>query len=88
MQVPAVIGRIEVDRAVLRSVYVVATMVKPVFRVGFGHPFRGLLDDRLQGVAGAGLGGAEPGFELAEGQFDGIEVGRVRRQVEQAGPAG
>ena len=40
---------------------------------------RYVLHDRFQGLAGAGLGRAQPDFELAEGPFDGVGIGRVRR---------
>ena len=54
-------------RANFRSVYVVATMVKPIFRVALGYPIGGVPDDGFQGFPGAGLGRAQSGFELAEG---------------------
>ena len=63
-------------------------MVKPIFRVALDYPIGGVLDGGLQGLAGAGLGRAQPRFELAEGQFNGVEIGRVRRQIQQAGAAG
>ena len=63
-------------------------MVKPVFRVALGYPIGGVLDDGFQGLAGAGLGGTQPGFELAESEFNGVEIWRLRRQAQQAGSAG
>ena len=66
----------------------VATVVKPIFRVALGYPIGGVLDDGFQGLAGAGLGRAQSRFELAEGQFNGVKIGRVRRQIEQVGAAG
>ena len=63
-------------RADFRSMYVVATMVKPIFRVALGYPIGGVPDD---GSPGAGLGLAQPGLKFAEGQSDGIEIGRLRR---------
>ena len=68
-------------KAVLRLVYIIATVVKPVFRVVPGYPVRGGLDDVFQRFAGAGLCGTQPRFEFAEGQFNGVEIGRVGRQV-------
>ena len=55
--------------------YVVATTVEPVFRVALGYPFSGRLDDRLQGVAGAGLGRAQPGFSLLKASSMGLKSG-------------
>ena len=63
-------------------------MVKPVFGILLAYSFRGGLDNAFQRLSGAGLGGAQPGFELAESQLDGIEIGRIGRQVQQARPAG
>ena len=40
-----------------------------------GYPVRGGLYDGLKGLAGAGLGRAEPGFEFAEGGFDKVKIG-------------
>jgi len=54
-------------------------MVKPIFRVAPGYPMGGVLNDGFQRLAGAGLGRAQSDFELAEGQFDGIEIGRTKR---------
>ena len=48
-------------------------MVKPVFRVVFGYPVRSGLDDGLQSVAGTDLGRAQPGFELAKGEFNRVK---------------
>lgn len=62
-------------------------MVKLIFRVVFGYPMGGILADGFQGRPGAGPGRAQPGFELAEGAFDGIETGRRRRQIKQADTA-
>ena len=59
--------------------YMIAAMVKPVFRVVFGYPVRSGLDDDLQGVTGTGLGRVQPGFKLAKGEFNGVEIGRVER---------
>src|SRR5271163_1129654 len=53
----------------------------------------------LEGVKGVGQGGlkliegsggglAQVGFELGEGQLDGVQVGAVGRQVVDLGPAG
>ena len=67
------------------SVYVVATVVKPIFRVALGYPIGGVLDDGFQGLAGASLSHPQPRFKFAEGQFDGVEIGRVGWQIQQAG---
>lgn len=66
----------------------VATVVKPVFRVAPAYPLSSFLDDAFPGLPGSCLCSAQPGFELAEGQFDGVEIRRVRRQIQQAGTAG
>jgi hypothetical protein len=62
----------------------VATVIEPVFCIDFGYPLGGFLDDAFQCLLGTGLCGAQPGFELAEGQFDGVEIGRVRGQIRWA----
>jgi len=51
--------------------YVVATMVEPVFRIALGYPMGGVLDDGFQSLPSTGLGRAQPGFELVEGEFNG-----------------
>ena len=56
-------------------------MVEPNVRVALRYPIGSGLDNGFQGVPGAGLSRAQPCFELAEGPFDGIEIGRVRRQM-------
>jgi len=66
----------------------VTTMVKPVFGVLLAYPVGGEANGRLQCLSGAGLGRAQPGFQLAEGEFDGVEIGRVGRQLQQASPTG
>jgi hypothetical protein len=43
------------------------------------------LDGGFQCLAGAGLGRAQPGFEFAGDEFDGIKIGRIGRQIQQAG---
>jgi len=49
-------------------------MVKSVFRVVFGYPLGGGPDGFLQQVAGAGLCGAQPRFEFAKSEFNGVKV--------------
>ena len=63
-------------------------MGKPIFSIVLAYPLARGLDGGFQGFAGAGLDGAQPRFEFAEGGSHGVEVGRVVRQVQQAGPAG
>jgi len=67
-------------RAVLKSVYMVAAVVEPILRVGFTDPRQGMGQRVVQGLPGAGGGGAQPRFEFAERQFDGVEIRRIRRQ--------
>lgn len=57
----------------------VAKTVKPILRVLFGYPVDGGSDNGFQGLAGTGLGRAQPHFEFTEGEFDGVEGGRLRR---------
>ena len=40
----------------------------------------------IEDVEQASLGGPQVFFDFGPALFDGIEVGRVRRQVEQPGP--
>lgn len=61
----------------------VTAVVKPVAGVLAANPVDGLVQGRLQGFAGAGRAGAQLGFKLAPGLFDGREVGRVGRQKQQ-----
>ena len=68
-------------RTVLRLMHVVATMVEPVLRVALRYPVGDGLNDGFKGFPGTDLDLAQPGFELAKGQFDGIEIGRIGRQV-------
>ena len=64
-------------RAILRLMHVVATMVGPVFCVGFGYPVGGGLNDGFQVLPGTGLGRAQPRFELTEDQFKtGLKMGK------------
>ena len=53
-------------RAVFKSVYMVTTMVKPVFRVTFRYPPGGGLVDSFQRLPGTDLSRAQSRFELAE----------------------
>lgn len=50
----------------------IATLVKPVLRVVPRYPLGRRAAGFFEQVAGARLGRAQPGFELAEGKFDGI----------------
>lgn len=50
----------------------VATIVKLVLGILLAYPFRGGPDNTFQRLSGAALGGAQPGFEIAEGQRAGI----------------
>ena len=59
----------------------ITTMVKPIFSILVAYPLRGRLDGGFERLAGVGLGRAQPGFELAEGEFDGVEIGRVGRRT-------
>ena len=47
--------------------YVVTTVVKPIFRGEFGYPIAGVLDVDFPGLAGAGLARSQPSFALVEG---------------------
>jgi len=53
-----------------------------------GDLVEGLADGGQERVVGAGLGGAQKGFNLAPHQFDGVEVGRVGGQELDAGAGG
>ena len=77
-----------VIRTVLRSVYVVAKVVKPIFCVALRYPFGGGLDNGFQRLAGADLSRTQPSFELAEGESNGVKTGRAGRQVQRTRPAG
>jgi|GEM_PF-3286084 len=72
-------------RAVPKSLYMIPTMVNPIFGILLGYPVGGGPDGGFQGFAGAGLGRAQPSFEFTEGKFEGVEIGRIGRQIEQAG---
>ena len=63
----------------------ISALVKPIFGISPSYPPGCGPHGVLQQVAGAGLGGAQPGFEFATGQFNGVEIGRIRRQVPQPG---
>ena len=75
-------------RAVPKLVCAVAAMVKPVFCVVLGYPVGCRSDTGFQRFAGAGPSGAQPRFKFTKGQFDGVEVRRVGRQVAQPRSAG
>ena len=45
-------------------------------------------DGQIQGFLGPGFGGTDEFFELGPGVFDGIQVGRIGRQVKQLCMAG
>lgn len=66
----------------------VASVADPISRVVLSYPVCGGLADGFEGFAGAGLGRTQLGSELAEGRFNKVEIGRVGRQVAQAGAAG
>ena len=53
--------------------------------MGQRDPIEGLSEGVPEFVEGAEAFAAEPGFDLREGLFDGVEVGAVRREVEDAG---
>ena len=72
-------------RALPKSLYMIPVMVKPVLSILVTYPFCGSLDSGFQRLAGAGSGRAQPGFELAEGEFNRIKTGRVRGQIQQTG---
>ena len=55
-------------------------MVEPAKDVTLGDSGDGLCDGGLQDVAGSGGSGFEEGFDLGEGLFNRIEVGRVSGQ--------
>ena len=63
----------------------ISAMVKPIFGIVRGYPLGNGPHHVLQQVAGAGLGHAQPRSEFAESESNGIEIGRIRRQVQQSG---
>ena len=62
-------------------------MDKPAMGVPCGNGRQDLPDCHLQRLAGASLSGTQEGFDLRPGLLDGREIRRVRRQVEELGPA-
>ena len=67
--------------------YMIAAMVEPVLGVIFVNPVQCGAHGGRQGLPGTGLGRAQEGFELAKGQFNRREAGRLGRQEQEAGPA-
>ncbi len=61
-------------------------MAIPILCVALAYPLSGGTDGFFQQVSGTGLGSTQPGFEFAKGEFDGIKIGRIRGQVQEAGP--
>ena len=61
-------------RAVSQLVYVVSTMVKPVFGIGLNYLFSDGTNSVFQQVTSAGLYRTQSVFKLAEGQFDLYQV--------------
>jgi hypothetical protein len=74
-------------RAVFKLRYGIAAMCEPAMGVPCGNGRQDLSDRQLQRRAGACLGGTQEGFDLRPGLLDGREIRRVRRQVEELGPA-
>ena len=66
----------------------ITTVVKAVLCVLFDYQVYNGLSDDFQGLVGAGLGRAQPRFESAEGEFNGVKIGGLGRQVQQMGVAG
>ena len=69
-----------VARLVSKSVYMIAAMVKPVFRLVLAYSFGRRPNGFFQHVTGAGLGLAQLGFKFAEGQFNRVKIGGIRGQ--------
>ena len=63
-------------------------MGKPVLGIVGANPIHGRTEGFVQGIACAGLGSAQPGFEFAPAVFDGAEIGRLRGQKQHPCPAG
>ena len=55
----------------------VFAMVKPIFGILLPYSLGCRLDGGFQRLAGAGLDRVKPGFEIAEGEFNGIKIGRI-----------
>jgi hypothetical protein len=65
----------------------IAAMMEPVLSIVFVNPVQGGAHGGCQKLPRAGLGRAQEGFELAKGQFNRSETGRVGWQEQAAGPA-
>src|SRR5215467_3738213 len=74
--------------AELKLSYPIATVTEPAGSILRSDGFEAFGDGLLQSFSGAGLSGAQELFELGPGVFDGVEVRRVGRQIEQLRPAG
>ena len=68
----------------------VSGVLNVVSALGLGEAIEELAAGLPEGVDGAGLDRLQQSLELAEGLLDRIEIGAVRRQVDQnaTGPAG
>ncbi len=58
-----------------------------VFALFRAEQFADLADGLPQVLDGSGADFFEMGLELGEGQLDGIEIGRIRRQEQEPGAA-
>jgi hypothetical protein len=61
---------------------------EPRLSILWGDRWEVFCDGLVEGFACSRFCGTEQYFEFAPGLFDGVEVGRVRRQVEQIGTRG
>src|SRR5450756_2026835 len=76
------------SRAFLLLLLIIAAVGEPGRGVVGGDRGDGLGDRLLEGVHGAGLERTEFLFHFAPALLDGVEVGRVRRQIPQLGSGG
>src|SRR5262249_19083737 len=63
----------------------ISTMMQPAEGVLRRDRRNGFTDGRIQSLSRASLESAEHQFDFGPAFFDGVEVGRISRQVEQAG---
>src|ERR1039458_1046596 len=75
-------------RAKLRSLYPISAVSEPGGGIVCGNGFKCFGDGLIQSFLAASFGGTEELFELRPGLLDGVQVGRVGRQIEQLRTAG
>src|SRR5215218_3750468 len=74
-------------RAVSASVWKrITAMVEPASCVGGGDAVEGRREGGFKRIAGARLDGPQGTLELGPGGFDGREIGRIARQIEELEP--